>query len=206
MRGKMKLDYLVSSGSKSSESSSKRRGSRQDSSSSDRMSMSHPRRHDDDDIRPRHGRSFMDVSSVSSPNLSLARRGSSTSSVGRGSSTSSVGRGLSTSSAPKHQTHKPKKKNRKESVEIETVSTTDSKRHKCSTCGKRFYKLEQMKRHYRLVHLDIRPFKCIECDLSFGTKQNLEVHRKTRKHRHRVDTMSTQVSPEPSGNSEHQDE
>lgn len=202
----MNLDFLVSSGSKRSEASSKRRSSRQDTSSSDRMSMSHSRRNDDDDIPIRHGRSFMDVSSVSSPNLSLARRGSSTSSVGRGSSTSSTGRGSSTSSAARHQAHKSKKKHRREPLETETVSTTDSKHHKCSTCGKGFYKLEQMKRHYRLVHLNIRPFKCVECELSFGTKQNLEVHRKTRKHRHRVETMSTQASPEPSENTEHQDE
>lgn len=64
------------------------------------------------------------------------------------------------------------------------------KRHACPSCDRTFFKLEQLKRHDRLVHLNLRPFICATCDLSFGTKQNMQVHLTTRKHRHRLETLN----------------
>lgn len=69
------------------------------------------------------------------------------------------------------------------------TSTAEVKPHACPQCERSFYKLEQLKRHDRLVHLNLRPFVCKTCDLSFGTKQNMQVHLTTRKHRHRLQTL-----------------
>lgn len=63
------------------------------------------------------------------------------------------------------------------------------KPHVCRACDRSFYKLEQLKRHDRLVHLNLRPYICSTCDLSFGTKQNMQVHLTTRKHQHRLETI-----------------
>lgn len=76
-------------------------------------------------------------------------------------------------------------------------SSAEVKPHVCPQCDRSFYKLEQLKRHDRLVHQNLRPFVCNTCDLSFGTKQNMQVHRTTRKHRHRLQTL------ESSGRSSH---
>eukprot|EP00173_Palmaria_palmata_P004515 Plantae.Rhodophyta-Palmaria_palmata.ctg6346.p1 GENE.Plantae.Rhodophyta-Palmaria_palmata.ctg6346~~Plantae.Rhodophyta-Palmaria_palmata.ctg6346.p1 ORF type:complete len:247 (+),score=13.96 Plantae.Rhodophyta-Palmaria_palmata.ctg6346:310-1050(+) len=59
------------------------------------------------------------------------------------------------------------------------------KTHVCF-CGRAFNKREHLKRHNLLVHQEVRPFTCEECDLHFGTKQNHQVHLSTRKHRQRV--------------------
>lgn len=59
------------------------------------------------------------------------------------------------------------------------------KTHMCF-CGRAFNKREHLKRHNLLVHQEVRPFTCEECDLHFGTKQNHQVHLSTRKHRQRV--------------------
>lgn len=61
--------------------------------------------------------------------------------------------------------------------------------HVCPSCERSFYKLEQLKRHDRLVHLNLRPFICASCDLSFGTKQNMQVHLTTKKHSHRLEAL-----------------
>lgn len=62
---------------------------------------------------------------------------------------------------------------------------TSSKTHTCF-CGRAFNKREHLKRHNLLVHEEVRPFTCEDCDLHFGTKQNFQVHLSTRKHRQRV--------------------
>lgn len=67
----------------------------------------------------------------------------------------------------------------------------EGKSHVCPYCQRSFYKLEQLKRHDRLVHQNLRPFVCTTCDLSFGTKQNMQVHLTTRKHRHRLQTLQS---------------
>jgi hypothetical protein len=59
------------------------------------------------------------------------------------------------------------------------------KTHVCF-CGRAFNKREHLKRHNLLVHQEVRPFTCEECELHFGTKQNHQVHLSTRKHRQRV--------------------
>lgn len=66
---------------------------------------------------------------------------------------------------------------------------SEVKPHVCPACDRSFYKLEQLKRHDRLVHLNLRPFVCKTCELSFGTKQNMQVHLTTRKHQHRLETL-----------------
>lgn len=72
---------------------------------------------------------------------------------------------------------------------LRASSSGDAKPHVCPNCERSFYKLEQLKRHNRLVHLNLRPFICYTCDLSFGTKQNMQVHLTTRKHQHRLETL-----------------
>jgi hypothetical protein len=59
------------------------------------------------------------------------------------------------------------------------------KTHVCF-CERAFTKREHLKRHILLVHQEVRPFTCKDCDLHFGTKQNHQVHLGTRKHRQRV--------------------
>lgn len=72
---------------------------------------------------------------------------------------------------------------------LRSPASTEVKPHVCPSCERSFYKLEQLKRHDRLVHLNLRPFVCTTCDLSFGTKQNMQVHLTTRKHQHRLETL-----------------
>lgn len=50
-------------------------------------------------------------------------------------------------------------------------------------CDKWYNKREHLNRHVQLVHLEQRPFQCTSCNLSFGTKYNMEVHCKTKKHK-----------------------
>lgn len=72
---------------------------------------------------------------------------------------------------------------------LRNLASGDVKPHVCPACDRSFYKLEQLKRHDRLVHQNLRPFVCTTCDLSFGTKQNMQVHLTTRKHQHRLETL-----------------
>lgn len=69
------------------------------------------------------------------------------------------------------------------------MGSTESRPHVCPSCGRGFYKLEQLKRHDRLVHKNLRPFVCTTCDLSFGTKQNMQVHLTTRKHQQKLESL-----------------
>lgn len=114
-------------------------------------------------------RNFCEASSFSSPHLSFSRSGTPTSFA---STVDRTSRHLNS-----------RRKSKKFLPPCENPS--DPRYHICSTCGKTFTKSEQMKRHYRLVHLQIRSYKCNGCDLAFGTKQSLEVHEKTRKHQDR---------------------
>lgn len=82
-------------------------------------------------------------------------------------------------------------------------SSTEGKPHVCPYCQRSFYKLEQLKRHDRLVHQNLRPFVCKTCDLSFGTKQNMQVHLTTRKHRHRLQTLQSSGRSSRAGSSRH---
>lgn len=72
--------------------------------------------------------------------------------------------------------------------------SSDDRPHRCSyeACKRSFYKLEQLKRHHDLVHLNIRPWACESCALHFGTKQNMQVHLTTRKHLHRAKVLAKQ--------------
>lgn len=49
----------------------------------------------------------------------------------------------------------------------------------CRECAKVFKRLEHLKRHVRLVHLDIRPFHCNYCEKKFSRLDNLAQHTKT---------------------------
>lgn len=66
-----------------------------------------------------------------------------------------------------------------------TPQQPKEKIYKCF-CGRAFNKREHLKRHNLLVHQEVRPFTCTICDLHFGTKQNMQVHLTTRKHRQRL--------------------
>lgn len=70
---------------------------------------------------------------------------------------------------------------------IAKTHTGKERRFECQ-CGKRFRKREHLKRHDQLVHRLERPYSCTVCDADFGTKQNMQVHFATRKHRFRVMT------------------
>lgn len=74
-------------------------------------------------------------------------------------------------------------------------SSCSGKPQVCPLCERKFYKLEQLRRHERIVHLNLRPFECKTCDLSFGTKQNMQVHLTTQKHQHRVKMLKTRRKP-----------
>lgn len=164
----MNFDFLKKRSSSSSNRHSKGDRSRNESPSAYNHKGIHssPRSKEDDFHVTQHHSDFYAGGSVSSPNFSFSRSGNPSSLVDSNSNQS-----------------KSKKKSRKGSPPVE--SPADTRIHICSTCGKTFKKGEQMRRHYRLVHLHIRSYKCNGCDLAFGTKQSLEVHEKTRKHQDR---------------------
>lgn len=90
-----------------------------------------------------------------------------------------------------HSVFKGKKpKNQSSSSPLRGSSSADTKPYVCPNCERSFFKLEQLKRHNRLVHLNLRPYICHTCDLSFGTKQNMQVHLTTRKHQHRLQMLN----------------
>lgn len=49
----------------------------------------------------------------------------------------------------------------------------------CLECDKNFKRLEHLKRHIRLVHLNIRPYHCKYCEKKFSRLDNLAQHLKT---------------------------
>ena len=51
---------------------------------------------------------------------------------------------------------------------------------KCSICDKTFSFRENMLRHMRQVHTDIKPFQCTFCDMFFGDSGNLKRHIRAR--------------------------
>ncbi len=53
------------------------------------------------------------------------------------------------------------------------------KRYSCSKCLKQFTQRGGRDRHVRSVHLNIRPFKCVTCKLSFTQKSVLNNHLAT---------------------------
>ena len=116
----------------------------------------------------------------------IAPRGSSSQSRGQNThQPRSSGRGSSSSSTRDEQKSSSKSGN----SNTKSPDGEREKRHACPSCERTFFKLEQLKRHDRLVHLNLRPYICATCDLSFGTKQNMQVHLTTRKHRHRLETL-----------------
>lgn len=98
-----------------------------------------------------------------------------------------------TASRPHHFKSKKATKSPASPNALSKPSSAEVKPHVCRSCDRSFYKLEQLKRHDRLVHLNLRPFVCSTCDLSFGTKQNMQVHLTTRKHRHRLETLQSNL-------------
>lgn len=90
---------------------------------------------------------------------------------------------------------KTKKSKSPSSPSTQKTPSSEARPHECRQCGRAFYKQEQLKRHIRLVHENWRPFKCLFCEIQFGTKQNMQVHFSTRKHRHRVATLQA-TNPE----------
>lgn len=57
-------------------------------------------------------------------------------------------------------------------------------------CDKWYNKREHLNRHVQLVHMGHRPFRCDICNVSFGTKQNMDVHFNTNKHKKHESTLS----------------
>lgn len=65
-------------------------------------------------------------------------------------------------------------------------SSEDAVSYPCLECDKQFKRLEHLKRHIRLVHLNIRPFHCTYCDKKFSRLDNLAQHLKTH---YRTDSL-----------------
>lgn len=146
-----------------------------------------------DYIAPRTGSRNGDRSSHHSRRQSESSRHRDSGSSGQGHhhSSKSSGKGKKSKSTPP-QPPPPRQQ-----------GSTELKPHKCKHCEKSFYKLEQLKRHDRLVHQNLRPYNCETCDLSFGTKQNMQVHLRTRKHRHRLQTLQSSEAAPFGGSSRH---
>lgn len=175
MATKMDLDYLLAPSSNSNRmvTGSEGRSSRADSSSVSRDSPAAP--------------------NGTSSHRRMAEH-SSHSRASHGSSLKGASHkdGKTASSKPSCKTKKSKSPS---SASAQKIPSNEARPHECRQCGRPFYKQEQLKRHIRLVHENWRPFKCLFCEIQFGTKQNMQVHFSTRKHRHRVETLQA-TNPE----------
>lgn len=69
--------------------------------------------------------------------------------------------------------------------------TKKPRRLECTQCGNMFVKREHLNRHKDLVHSRKRPYFCNVCDGGFGTKQNMETHFSTKKHRKNLSIRQT---------------
>ena len=55
----------------------------------------------------------------------------------------------------------------------------------CDVCGKMFWSkrrgnaISNLKRHFKTVHLKLKPFPCTKCDMKFGEKSIRDRHAKT---------------------------
>lgn len=68
-------------------------------------------------------------------------------------------------------------------IAADTYEPSGKARRFLCHCGKWYNKREHLTRHVQLIHLGHRPFHCESCNVSFGTKQNIEVHYRTKKHK-----------------------
>lgn len=68
-------------------------------------------------------------------------------------------------------------------------SPDKGKAYRCGMCGRGFAKKEHRKRHVTIVHEGVRRFMCGTCDLRFGTRQNLNAHLATDKHRMKLSML-----------------
>ena len=48
---------------------------------------------------------------------------------------------------------------------------------KCDVCGKSLKSSFSLKRHVAVIHNKIKPYKCDKCDMTFGLKNPLDVHK-----------------------------
>lgn len=120
---------------------------------------------------------------------SSMKRGSTRSSQEHSAGASSPATMRRTNLSKTSSSHHSSDKSRKEKPSSSQKPSVAARPHICHQCDKPFYKQEQLKRHIRLVHENWRPFKCLFCEVTFGTKQNLHVHFSTRKHRHRTESL-----------------
>jgi hypothetical protein len=49
----------------------------------------------------------------------------------------------------------------------------------CELCNRRFRRQEHLKRHYRSLHTQEKPFECNECGKKFSRSDNLSQHART---------------------------
>jgi hypothetical protein len=49
----------------------------------------------------------------------------------------------------------------------------------CELCNRRFRRQEHLKRHYRSLHTQEKPFECNECGKKFSRSDNLAQHART---------------------------
>ncbi|CCC69397.1 hypothetical protein NCAS_0C04070 [Naumovozyma castellii] len=70
-----------------------------------------------------------------------------------------------------YEKDQPKVRGRKPSI-----LPDDSKQYFCHLCKKRFKRHEHLKRHFRTIHLRVRPFECSVCHKRFSRNDNLNQH------------------------------
>ncbi|KAJ5340388.1 hypothetical protein N7541_009512 [Penicillium brevicompactum] len=61
----------------------------------------------------------------------------------------------------------------------QSLTDDPSRNFICTLCSRRFRRLEHLKRHYRSLHTQDKPFECDECCKSFSRSDNLAQHART---------------------------
>ena len=61
-------------------------------------------------------------------------------------------------------------------LQINNCGQEEKKRSKCEHCEKTFVRKETMKKHIKIVHLQVRNKECMYCEYKTYTKFNLDIH------------------------------